>query len=141
MKLLFQKWNELYQRMFAKTVFDLIGGQTTIDGLVDRFYDIMDSDEKYLPIRSMHAKSLDSSRMKLKLFLYGWLGGPQTYTEKYGHPRMRMRHFPFKIGLTERDLWMECMQLALSEQSAIKHHHQKQMLEAFMGLANRIVIQ
>jgi hemoglobin len=138
---LFQKWNELYQRMFAKSVFDLIGGQLEVDKLVDRFYDIMDSDEKFLSIRSMHGKSLDSSRMKLKLFLYGWLGGPQTYTEKYGHPRMRMRHFPFKIGLAERDLWMECMQWALSEQHSINEQNKKQMLEAFMGLANRIVIQ
>jgi hemoglobin len=141
MKLLFQKWNELYQRMFVKSVFDLIGGKLAVDKLVDRFYDIMDSDEKYLPIRTMHAKSLDSSREKLKLFLYGWLGGPQTYTEKYGHPRMRMRHFPFKIGMDERDLWIECMQRALSEQTSINIQHQKQMLEAFMGLANRIVNQ
>jgi hemoglobin len=141
MKLLFQKWNELYQRMFAKSVFDLIGGQLAVNKLVDRFYDIMDSDEKYLPLRTMHAKSLDSSREKLKLFLYGWLGGPQTYTEKYGHPRMRMRHFPFKIGMDERDLWIECMQRALSEQTSINIQHQKQMLEAFMGLATRIVNQ
>jgi len=141
MKSIFQKWNELYQRMFAKSVYALIGGQLTVDQLVDRFYDIMDSDEKFIPIRSIHAKSLDSSRSKLKLFLYGWLGGPQTYTEKYGHPRMRMRHFPFKIGLPERDLWMECMQRALQEQKSIKPDHQKQMLEAFMGLATRIVNQ
>lgn len=138
---LFKKWNELYQRMFTKTIFDLIGGQATVDQLVDRFYDIMDGDEKFLMIRSMHPQSLDSSRMKLKLFLYGWLGGPQTYTEKYGHPRMRMRHFPFKIGVHERDLWMECMQKALEEQKKIKQTHRVQMLDAFMGLATKIINQ
>jgi len=138
---LFKKWNELYQRMFTKSVFDLIGGQAAVDRLVDRFYDIMDEDEKYLSIRSMHPKKLETARMKLKLFLYGWLGGPQTYTERYGHPRMRMRHFPFKIGVNERDLWMECMQKALSEQNQIGETHRMQMLDAFMGLATKIINQ
>lgn len=49
------------------------------------------------------------------MFLSGWSGGPQLYTEKFGHPRLRMRHMPFAIGSVERDQWLWCMNKALDE--------------------------
>ena len=49
------------------------------------------------------------------MFLSGWMGGPQLYVEKFGHPRLRMRHMPFRIGLVERDQWIWCMNKALDE--------------------------
>jgi hemoglobin len=52
------------------------------------------------------------------MFLSGWLGGPQLYVEKFGHPRLRARHLPFSIGAAERDQWMLCMRQALTEQIA-----------------------
>ena len=66
-------------------------------------------------IRKLHAKSLRGSLEKLFLFLSGWLGGPNLYVEKYGHPRLRGRHLPFSIGELERHQWMLCMRKALDD--------------------------
>lgn len=98
--------------------YDLLGGSEGIRSLVDRFYDIMDTAPEAMNVRALHARSLKSSREKLFLFMSGWTGGPQLYVEKYGHPRLRMRHFPFAIGERERDEWMWCMNLALDEHPA-----------------------
>ena len=93
----------------------MLGGETGVRSLVDRFYDIMDSSPEVERIRSFHAKSLKQSREKLFLFLSGWSGGPQLYVERFGHPRLRMRHMPFPIGSMERDQWLWCMNKALDE--------------------------
>ena len=101
------------------SLYDLIGGETKLRALVDRFYDIMDSSPEAKDIRAYHAKSLSGSREKLFTFLSGWSGGPQLYIEKYGHPRLRMRHAPFAIGEKERDQWLWCMNKALDESGII----------------------
>lgn len=98
------------------TPYQLIGGDAGIRRLVDRFYDLMDSAPEAAGIRALHATSLRSSRDKLHLFLTGWTGGPQVYVERYGHPRLRMRHIHFPIGVRERDEWLWCMDRALEEQ-------------------------
>ena len=96
--------------------YNKIGGEPTVRALVDRFYDLMDElEEVQQPLRAMHAKSLKASREKLFLFLSGWLGGPQLYVEKYGHPLLRARHIPFSIGTVEAEQWMYCMRQALSD--------------------------
>ena len=97
------------------SLYDLIGGETKLRALVDRFYDIMDVSPEAKDIRAYHAKSLTQSREKLFMFLSGWSGGPGLYMEKYGHPRLRMRHVPFAIGERERDQWLWCMNKALDE--------------------------
>jgi hemoglobin len=101
--------------MAAPTHYELLGGETGIRQLVDRFYDLMDTAPEAATIRALHARSLKVSREKLHLFLMGWTGGPATYVERYGHPRLRMRHFPFPIGTRERDEWLWCMDRALAE--------------------------
>jgi len=58
---------------------------------------------------------LTEARDKLFWFLCGWLGGPSHYTERFGHPRLRMRHMPFAIGILERDQWLACMDQAMTE--------------------------
>jgi hemoglobin len=58
---------------------------------------------------------LQGARDKLFWFLCGWLGGPEHYTERFGHPRLRMRHMPFSIGVLERDQWLACMDQAMTE--------------------------
>ena len=98
------------------TPYDLLGGEEGVRRLVDRFYYLMDSEPEAVNVRALHAKSLRSSREKLFLFLTGWTGGPQLYMERFGHPRLRMRHFPFAIGTRERDEWLWCMDRALDEQ-------------------------
>ena len=93
----------------------MIGGERGLRTLIDRFYDLMDSSAEARIIRSLHPESLDQSRDKLFMFLSGWSGGPQLYLERFGHPRLRMRHLPFKIGRVERDQWLWCMNQALDE--------------------------
>jgi hemoglobin len=97
------------------THYAQIGGEDGVRRLVDRFYDLMDTAPEAATVRALHARSLKASREKLFLFLSGWAGGPQTYTERFGHPRLRMRHFPFAIGERERDEWLWCMDRALDE--------------------------
>lgn len=100
---------------FELSLYELLGGETGLRSLVDRFYDLMDSSPEAEKIRSFHAKSLNRSREKLFMFLSGWSGGPQLYVERFGHPRLRMRHLPFPIGTVERDQWLWCMNKALDE--------------------------
>lgn len=90
-------------------------GELTIRSLVDRFYDIMDSDPAVNGIRKLHPENLNSSRDKLFSFLVGRFGGPPLYMEKYGHPMLRARHAPFPIGDAERDQWLMCMDRAMAE--------------------------
>jgi hemoglobin len=97
------------------SLYERIGGEAGLRSLVDRFYDIMDSFPEAAKIRGFHATSLKQSREKLFLFLSGWSGGPQLYVERFGHPRLRMRHLPFAIGTVERDQWLWCMNKALEE--------------------------
>lgn len=99
----------------APSHFELIGGDAGIRRLVDRFYDLMDSAPEAVHVRALHATSLKASREKLHLYLTGWTGGPPVYVERYGDPRLRMRHFPFAIGTRERDEWLWCMERALEE--------------------------
>jgi hemoglobin len=95
--------------------YEMVGGAENVRELVDRFYDLMDERADVQELRDMHAKSLKVSRQKLFEFLSGWMGGPSLYIEKYGHPRLRMRHMPFSIGTEARDQWLLCMDQALDE--------------------------
>ena len=98
-----------------KTLFEELGGVEKIRDLVEKFYDIMDSDPRAAGIRAMHAADLTEAREKLFMFLTGWSGGPSPYIERYGHPMLRKRHLPFPIGESERDQWMFCMVRAMHE--------------------------
>ena len=71
------------------------------------------------------------------MFLSGWLGGPQLFVEKYGHPRMRARHMPFKIGKSERDQWMICMVQAF-EAEGIQDPLRSELLHALLRLADHM---
>ena len=95
--------------------YELMGGETVVRCLVDRFYDLMDEDPDYYGIRKLHPQDLSSSRQKLFMFLCGFMGGPSLYTEKFGEPRMRTRHLPFSIGVSERDQWLSCMSRAMED--------------------------
>jgi hemoglobin len=117
------------------TFFELLGGVERVRVLVERFYDIMDSDPKAATIRALHPQDLTGSREKLFMFLTGWTGGPQLYIERYGHPFLRRRHAPFAIGESERDQWMYCMIKAMHE-IGIEEQIQLKLAEALYGVAD-----
>ena len=100
---------------FKPSLYEMLGGEKGLRSLVNRFYDLIDSSPEAKDIRSLHAKSLNQSREKLFMFLSGWSGGPQLYIQRFGHPRLCMRHMPFRIGIVERDQWLWCMNKALDE--------------------------
>ncbi|GAA6141739.1 group II truncated hemoglobin [Hydrogenophaga sp. 5NK40-0174] len=97
------------------TPFEWIGGEGKVRELVDRFYDLMDIEPGYKELRDAHGSTLAEARDKLYWFLCGWLGGPDHYVQRFGHPRLRMRHMPFSIGIVERDQWLACMDQAMTE--------------------------
>ncbi|WP_255990541.1 group II truncated hemoglobin [Chitinolyticbacter albus] len=117
------------------TPYELLGGEAVLRQLVDRFYDIMATDPRAAGIQAMHAADTTLIRQKLFEFLSGWLGGPQLFIEKYGHPRLRARHMPFAIGEAERDQWLLCMFQAMAEvpmEAALRAH----LEEAFTRTAD-----
>lgn len=103
--------------------------------LVDAFYAIMDESPDYFGIRKLHPETLDGSRQKLFMFLSGWLGGPPLYIEAYGHPRLRARHLPFAIGVSERDQWLACMAEAM-DTTGVERALAKQLLASFANTAD-----
>ena len=120
----------------AKTsAYEWLGGEAQVRALVDRFYDLMDLEPAYAELRALHPSSLDGSRDKLFWFLCGWLGGPDYFVERFGHPRLRARHLPFRIGLRERDQWMDCMRQAMREQT-VEPELATRLDEAFMNTAD-----
>lgn len=97
------------------TLYALIGGEPVVRRLVDRFYQLMDTLPEAKACRDIHPQSLDGSAEKLFEYLTGWLGGPQLYVQKRGHPMLRRRHFVATIGAEERNGWLLCFDGALDD--------------------------
>ena len=117
------------------TPFEWIGGEARVRALVDRFYDLMDIEPAYRELRVSHGSTLDDARQKLFWFLCGWLGGPSYYEDRFGHPRLRMRHMPFKIGIMERDQWLACMDQAMGE-TGVPEDLRARLRESFFKTAD-----
>jgi hemoglobin len=117
------------------TPYELVGGDGRVRALVDAFYDRMDLEEAFADIRRLHPASLDGSRDKLYWYLSGWLGGPSLYIERFGHPRLRARHLPFPIAERERDQWLACMRMAMSD-VALPDPVATALQDAFFGTAD-----
>jgi hemoglobin len=83
----------------------------------------------------MHPTPLDGSRDKLYWFLSGWLGGPDMFVERFGHPRLRARHLPFTIASRERDQWLRCMALAMQD-VGIAEDLRLRLMESFYQTAD-----
>ena len=94
------------------TVFDAVGGQAFFDDLVHRFYAAVAADPV---LRPLYPDDLGPSERHLALFLGQYWGGPGTYSEERGHPRLRMRHAPFRVGPPERDAWYRHMATAVAQ--------------------------
>ena len=119
----------------STTPYQRLGGEEGVRRLVDHFYDLMDLEPQYADLRAMHPTNSEETREKLYLFLSGWLGGPDLYSPQYGHPRLRMRHFPYAIGAKKRDEWMACMVQTLDEVE-MDDTLRRQLHEAFAGTAD-----
>jgi hemoglobin len=119
----------------AATPYHALGGDAGVRALVDRFYDLMDLEPAFAGLRALHPQALDGSRDKLHWFLSGWLGGPDLYQSRFGHPRLRARHLPFTIGIAERDQWMACMAQALAERG-VDAALAERLRQAFFGTAD-----
>ena len=95
------------------TPYELVGGETGVRRLADRFYQIMDEEPGASRIRAMHAPDLAPIKQLLFEFLSGWLGGPALYFERAEHRCIMSSHRPYPIGDAERDEWMMCMRRAM----------------------------
>jgi hemoglobin len=93
--------------------YEAVGGEDTFTRLVHRFYEEVAGDPVLRPVYP--AQDLGPAEEHLRLFLIQYWGGPDTYNQLRGHPRLRMRHVRFHIGETERDLWLKHMRTALDE--------------------------
>ena len=117
------------------TPFERLGGETPVRALVDRFYDLMDLEPQFAGLRALHPQDLSGSRDKLFWFLCGWLGGPNHYIDRFGHPMLRARHMPYTIGIAERDQWMACMGLAMQDEG-VGAELADRLTRAFFGTAD-----
>ncbi len=119
----------------AATPFERMGREPGVRALVDRFYDLMDLEPAFAGIRRLHPSTLEGSRDKLYWYLCGWLGGPDLYISRFGHPRLRARHLPYAIGNSERDQWMACMVQALGD-TATEPALAQRLTASFFGTAD-----
>ncbi|HTX64077.1 MAG TPA: globin [Acidimicrobiales bacterium] len=118
-------------------MYERVGGQAFFKALVDRFYQGVATDPV---LRPLYPPELEESNDHLRLFLIQYWGGPRTYDELRGHPRLRMRHAPFAIGLAERDAWLRLMLASLAEGGA-DPDDEDEMAEYFRSAATQLINQ
>jgi hemoglobin len=97
----------------TKSLYEIAGPEFFVR-LVDRFYDGIETDQVLLPLYPEGSDTV-AARQRLALFLIQYWGGPDTYMQERGHPRLRMRHAPFVIGALERDHWLMHMASAIEQ--------------------------
>lgn len=120
----------------TQSFFDAVGGEPTFRKLVGRFYAEVAEDEVLRPLYP--EQDLGPAEERLTLFLMQYWGGPKTYSEQRGHPRLRMRHQPFKIGPIERDAWLRAMRVALDD-CEIPEPYQRQLWDYLEMAANSMM--
>jgi hemoglobin len=122
-----------------RSFYDEVGGAETFQLLVSRFYQLVRDDEILRPLYP--EDDLDGAEHRLRMFLEQYWGGPRTYGEERGHPRLRMRHAPFRIGFLERDAWLRCMHTALASigSETIDDAHRQALLDYFDMAAQHMV--
>ena len=119
------------------SLFEEVGGSQFFDRLVDRFYEGVATDDVLLPLYPEQS-DLSGAKQRLTLFLQQYWGGPTTYNDERGHPRLRQRHFPFVIGERERNRWMVHMMAAVDELSPNDSVHSQ--LTEYMAMASTAMI-
>ncbi len=119
--------------------FEAVGGQATFHRIVAAFYREVAEDEVLRPLYP--EEDLGPAERRLRMFLEQYWGGPRTYSDERGHPRLRMRHHPFKVGPIERDAWLRAMRIAVAEiePEVLDDAHRKQLLDYFEMAANSLM--
>jgi hemoglobin len=119
-----------------ESLFEQVGGEAFFVQLVDAFYESVEVDET---LRPMYPEDLTESKRHLTLFLIQYWGGPGTYQVERGHPRLRMRHAPFRITKTARDAWLRAMNSALaSVRDQLSDEHFDEMTAYFDMAATQL---
>jgi hemoglobin len=118
-------------------MFERVGGQPWFDALVDRFYARVAGDPV---LRPLYPDDLAEPKRHLAAFVAQYWGGPPTYSEERGHPRLRQRHLPFSIGHAERDAWFAAMQAAVRE-GGLASEDEAEMLDYFDKAATFLINQ
>ncbi|MFC9664868.1 globin [Nocardia sp. NPDC127606] len=115
--------------------YEAVGGAETFRRLVSVFYREVAADEILRPLYP--EEDLGPAERRFRMFLEQYWGGPRTYSDERGHPRLRMRHNPFVVGPLERDAWMRCMRIAVGEiePSILDDEHRKALLDYFQMAA------
>jgi hemoglobin len=119
--------------------YDEVGGAETFRTIVSTFYQLVRDDEILRPLYP--ADDLDGAEERLRMFLEQYWGGPRTYSEQRGHPRLRMRHAPFRVGPFERDAWLRCMHTAVAEidSETLDDAHRRALLEYLQMAAESMI--
>ncbi len=119
--------------------YEAVGGDETFHRLVAAFYREVARDEVLRPLYP--EQDLRPAERRLRMFLEQYWGGPRTYSDERGHPRLRMRHMPFRIGPVERDAWLRCMHIAVAEIPAerMDDEHRRALLDYLEMAANSLV--
>ena len=122
-----------------QTFYDAVGGAETFRTIVSRFYEQVREDEVLLPLYPVD--ELGAAEDRLRMFLEQYWGGPRTYSDLRGHPRLRMRHAPFRIGFIERDAWLRCMHTAVAsiDSQTLDADHRRQLLAYLQMAADSMV--
>lgn len=119
-----------------ETLFDQVGGEVFFVRLVDAFYEAVEVDQT---LRPMYPEDLTDARRHLTLFLVQYWGGPRTYQDERGHPRLRMRHAPFRVTKTARDAWLSAMGEALeSVRDELSQEQLDELTSYFTMAANQL---
>lgn len=120
----------------ADNFYAAVGGEETFIRLTRRFYEQVGADAEF---RAMYPEEdLGPAEERLRRFLEQYWGGPTTYSERRGHPRLRMRHVPFRITVKERDTWLRYMKVALDELQLPAEFHDE-MWDYFQRAADAMV--
>jgi hemoglobin len=112
----------------SQTFYDAVGGAATFRTIVSRFYELVSEDEVLRPLYP--DDDLTAAEDRLRMFLEQYWGGPRTYSDQRGHPRLRMRHAPYRIGFIERDAWLRCMHTAVAsvDSATLDDEHRAELL-------------
>ena len=122
----------------SSTMYERVGGDAFFETLTHRFYDAVATDADLAPLYPGDPEAFEAARRHLCAFLIQFWGGPGTYSEQRGHPRLRMRHHPFAIGPAERDAWVRHMTAAVRA-AGLSGLDEVQMLTYFESAATAMI--